>query len=285
MYGAHAVKGLAIKDVAEQTGLAPGTIRMWEQRYGVPVPDRTGSGYRMYSTDDVELLRRAVHFREGGLSVPAALERARALSDATDRPSIYGAIASADVPMKPQMLRKRTLIAISHAIEDETIARAAGPVVFGAFQHEANYRHEEHRYRRLAERADAAVVFADFPEARLDTSPAEIPIAAEAALGNEWAVIVDAPGFAACVLAWERPRTRDEEREMPELERRFESLWTMDPAIVRRASLVGCSLARDEAPELAGRIERSLADRPLAAEAPAPGLTALTNRLVGYLER
>ena len=278
------MKSLAIKDVAERTGLAPGTIRMWEQRYGVPTPDRTGSGYRVYSVEDVELLRRAIAFRSRGLSVPAALERARTLTDATDRPSIYGAIASADLPIRSQLLRKRTLIAISHAIEDETIARAAGPVVFGAFQHERNYRHEQHRYRRLAERADAAVVFADFAEPRLDAAPVEIPIAPEAALGNEWAVVIDAPGFAACVLAWERPRTPAEERHLPELERRFESLWTMDPAIVRRASLVGCSLMRDVAPELAGRVERVLSDRPLAVEAPAPGLTALTNRLVGYLE-
>jgi len=278
------VKGLAIKDVAERTGLAPGTIRMWEQRYGVPEPQRTVSGYRIYTVEDVELLRRAVAFRSRGLSVPAALDRARTVTGPTDRPSIYGAIATADLPVRSQLLRKRTLIAISHAIEDETIARAAGPVVFGAFQHERNYRHEEHRYRRLAERADTAVVFADFPESRLDADPVEIPIAPEAALGNEWAVIVDAPGFAACLLAWERPRTPVEERLLPELERRFESLWTMDPSVVRRAALVGASLMRDAAPDVAGRVERVLADRPLAVEAPAPGLTALTNRLVGYLE-
>jgi len=278
------VKGLAIKDVAERTGLAPGTIRMWEQRYGVPEPQRTVSGYRIYTVEDVELLRRAVAFRSRGLSVPAALDRARTVTGPTDRPSIYGAIATADLPVRSQLLRKRTLIAISHAIEDETIARAAGPVVFGAFQHERNYRHEEHRYRRLAERADTAVVFADFPESRLDADPVEIPIAPEAALGNEWAVIVDAPGFAACLLAWERPRTPVEERLLPELERRFESLWTMDPSVVRRAALVGASLMRDAAPDVAGRVERVLSDRPLAVEAPAPGLTALTNRLVGYLE-
>ena len=278
------MKGLAIKDVAERTGLAPGTIRMWEQRYGVPEPQRTVSGYRIYTVEDVELLRRAVAFRSRGLSVPAALDRARTVTGPTDRPSIYGAIATADLPVRSQLLRKRTLIAISHAIEDETIARAAGPVVFGAFQHERNYRHEEHRYRRLAERADTAVVFADFPESRLDADPVEIPIAPEAALGNEWAVIVDAPGFAACLLAWERPRTPVEERLLPELERRFESLWTMDPSVVRRAALVGASLMRDAAPDVAGRVERVLSDRSLAVEAPAPGLTALTNRLVGYLE-
>ena len=120
------VGGLAIKDVAERTGLAAGTIRMWEQRYGVPTPERTPGGYRMYSDGDVDLLRRALVLRERGLSVRAALARARAAGGPTDRPSIYGAIISGDAPIRPQVLRKRTLLAISRAIEDETLARAAG---------------------------------------------------------------------------------------------------------------------------------------------------------------
>jgi DICT domain-containing protein len=278
------VKGLAIKDVAERTGLAAGTIRMWEQRYGVPEPARADSGYRVYSHEDVELLRRAVSLRARGLSVPAALERARSLSAPTDRPSLYGAIAAGDTPIAPQVLRKRSLIAISHAIEDETLARAAGPVVFAAFQQVRFFDAERHRYRRLAERADAAVVFADFPAARVpDDGPAEIPIARDAALGNEWAVIVDAPGYAACLLGWERPRSAAEERA-PERERRFETVWTLDPAVVRRASLVACALTRAAAPALAEQIERTLADRPLAIESPAPGLSALANRMVAYLE-
>jgi len=278
------VKGLAIRDVAARTGLAAGTIRMWEQRYGFPAPERAASGYRVYRQDDVELLRRAVAFRAGGLSVSAALERARGLAGATDRPSIYGAIVAADAPVGPRVLRKRTLLALSRAIEDETLARAARPVVFGAFQQVRNYRAVAHRYRRLAENADAAVVFADFPGAREPAgAPAEVPIARDAALGNEWAVVIDAPGFAACLLAWERPRSPEEEA-LPDRERRFESLWTMDPVVVRRAALVACSLTRAACPELAERIERTLADRPLAVEAPAPGLTALTNRLVAYLD-
>ena len=276
--------GLAIRDVAERTGLAAGTIRMWEQRYGAPVPSRAPSGYRVYSQEDVELLRRAVAFRERGLSVPAALDRARTIGE-TDRPSIYGAVvAGGGAPATPRVLRKRTLIQLSRAIEDETLARAACPVVFGAFQRVRNYQAVRHRYRRMAENADATVVFADFPEPRVvDGEPAEVPISADAALGNEWAVIVDAPGYAACLLAWERPRS-PEEQDGPELDRRFESLWTMDPAVVRRAALVGCSLTREACPELAAKLDRLLADRPLAMEAPAPGLTALTNRLVSYLE-
>jgi MerR family transcriptional regulator, light-induced transcriptional regulator len=283
-YAERSVKGLAIKEVAERTGLAPGTIRMWEQRYGFPEPGRASSGYRVYTEDDVDMLRRAVGFRERGLSVPAALDRARSHGAATDRPSIYGAIVSGEAPVAPHVLRKRTLIGLSRAMEDEALARAAGPVVFAAFQHTRFYDRERHRYLRLAENADAAVVFADFDGPREpEGEPAEVPIAPDAALGNEWAVIIDAPGFSACLLAWERPRS-PEERRLPDRERRFESLWTMDPGVVRRASLVGCSLTRGSCPALADRIERTLADRPLGLEAPAAGLTALTNRVVSYLD-
>jgi MerR family transcriptional regulator, light-induced transcriptional regulator len=132
------VSGLAIKDVAERTGLTAGTIRIWEQRYGFPEPSRTSSGYRVYTDDDVATLRRVVAFRRRGLSVPAALERAREASEPTDRASIYGALLAAGLPVQPQRLRKRTLLAVSRAIEDEAMARAAGPVVVGAFQREHN---------------------------------------------------------------------------------------------------------------------------------------------------
>ena len=70
------MEGLGIKEVAERTGIAAGTIRMWEQRYGFPEPARTPAGYRVYAAADVETLRRVLAYRERGLSVPAALERA-----------------------------------------------------------------------------------------------------------------------------------------------------------------------------------------------------------------
>jgi MerR family transcriptional regulator, light-induced transcriptional regulator len=277
------VKGLAIKEVAERTGLAAGTIRMWEQRYGVPVPSRTETGYRLYTDGDVELLRRAVAFRERGLSVPAALDRARGFDSPTDRPSIFAAIASADMPVRPLVLRKRTLLAISRAIEDETLARAAAPVVFAAFQAERHYRAVQHRYERLAHNADAAVVFADFAQARVEHGmPVEVPIGRDDALGNEWAVVVDAPGYAACLLAWEQPRRAD--ADIADRDRRFESVWTTDPQIVRRAALVSCRIAAESCPVLGDRLDEVLADRPLAVEEPAPALTALTNRMVAYLE-
>jgi DICT domain-containing protein len=272
------MKKLAIKDLAEQTGVAAGTIRMWEQRYGFPEPSRTAGGYRIYTEQDVVALRRVVAYRNRGLSVPAALERARSLDGATDRPSIFAALASGDAPVRPQKLHRPTLIALSRAIEEEAMARAAGPIVIGAFQSEANYRAVEHRYRRLAHVADAVGVFADFEHPRADDEdlPAEIPIGEGDALGHEWAVVVDAPGYAACLVGWETPS--------PNGERIFEAVWTMDAPVVRRAAQVGAALAARSAPEWSERLLAMLADRPLAVETPTPGLTALTNRMIGYLD-
>src|SRR3954470_22506416 len=276
--GSDSVRSLAIKELSEQTGLAAGTIRMWEQRYGFPEPARTPAGYRIYTEDDVLTLRRVIAFRDRGLSVPAAVERARSQDGGTDRPSLFAALATADSPVRPQRLRKRTLIALSRAIEDEAMARAAGPVVIGAFQAERNYRAVEHRYRRLAKVADTVLVFARFDALRIgaDDEPVEVPVAETDSIGHEWAVIVDAPGYAACLVGWETPRLEDE--------RQFEALWTMDPGVVRHAAQVGAALVSRSAPEVGERALELLAERPLAVDAPAPGLTALTNRMIAYLE-
>jgi MerR family transcriptional regulator, light-induced transcriptional regulator len=277
---------LAIKDVAERTGIAAGTIRMWEQRYGFPAPDRTPAGYRRYTEDDVETLRTVLALRHRGLSVPAAIERAQdAGGRPSDHPSIYATVAAADHGARAQILRKSTLVALSKAIEHEALAQAAAPVVFGAFQREPFYRRVEHRYRRLARQADAAAVFADFAGGlrHPDGAPAEIPLAPDDVLGNEWAVIVDAPGYAACLLAWEQPGA-SEPGGPDDHERRFEAIWTIDPATTRRAARVAARLAGRADPALGDRLQALLEDRPLALEQPAPALTALTNRMVAYLE-
>ncbi|HSD77289.1 MAG TPA: DICT sensory domain-containing protein [Solirubrobacteraceae bacterium] len=277
-------EGLAIKDVAEATGIAAGTIRMWEQRYGFPEPERTASGYRVYRAADVEALRRVQAYRHRGLSIPAAIDRARETGGASDRPSIYAAVASSGHGARPQVLRKATLVALSRAIEHETLAHAAAPVLFAAFQEERFYRAVEQRYRRLARQADAVAVFADFAHVRHPgAGPAELPIRPSDALGNEWAVVVDAPGYAACLLAWEQPGIA-QPGGAHDADRRFEAIWTLDPHATRRAALVAARLARRADPEYGRRLEELLADRPLAMEEPVPALTALTNRVIAYLE-
>lgn len=275
---------LAIKEVSEQSGIAAGTLRMWEQRYGFPKPQRSSNGYRTYSAEDVETLRRVQAYHHRGLSIASAIERAIEDGSLSDRPSLYAAVASSGRDVRPQILRKSTLMALSRAIEHETLASAAAPVLVGAFQHESFYRAVEPRYRQLAKQADAAIVFADFKAERSPKGgPVEIPLAPEDALGNEWAVVVDAPGYCACLLAWEQHGVT-EPGDDGDLDRRFEAIWTLDPLATRRAAQAAARLVSHTDPTLGAELDQLLLERPVAINDAAPALTALTNRIVAYLE-
>jgi DICT domain-containing protein len=234
----------------------------------------------MYTEADVETLRRVVELRRGGMSIPAALERARRASATfTEHPSIFGAVPHQG---RSRRLRKRTLIALSRAIEDETMASASRPLVLGAFQRVGHYRRVEHRYRRMAEGADLTAVFADFAATPDDDGdPVEVPISVDEAVGHEWAVVVDAPGFSVCLAAWEPPVPTP---PADDRDRIFETYWTLDPATVRDAAHAGAQIARAAAPPTADRIDRLLLDRPLGGEPSTAALEALTGRMVAYLE-
>ena len=48
---------LSIGDICSETGLSPDVIRVWERRYGFPMPVRLPSGHRRYHTSDLNRLR------------------------------------------------------------------------------------------------------------------------------------------------------------------------------------------------------------------------------------
>lgn len=57
-----------INRVAETTGIPEATLRAWERRYQVPRPQRTPSGYRLYSSDDVAQVRKMRELCDAGIS-------------------------------------------------------------------------------------------------------------------------------------------------------------------------------------------------------------------------
>jgi DICT domain-containing protein/predicted DNA-binding transcriptional regulator AlpA len=278
----HPQTKLRIKDVAEGTGVAAATIRMWEQRYGFPTPSRTPSGYRVYTDADIEQIRTVTALRHRGLSITAAIDRVRATADetsSTGHPSIYAAVAALDPVAHPQVLRRSTLSAMSHAIEDELLARGARGIVVGAFQRTPFYAPAQARYEKIAQVNEATIVFADFDMvSAVDGAPIEVPIAASDALGNEWAVVVDTPTYSACLLAWERPN------RLAGHERQFEAVLSLDPRVARRAAGVAAWLASQRDAQLGARLTQLIQSRPLPSEAPAATLTALSNRMVAYLD-
>lgn len=65
---------LKIGDVAKKVGVSPSVIRSWES-LGLARPKRTQSKYRLYSADDVKLLKRARFLRKvRGLNAAAIVQ-------------------------------------------------------------------------------------------------------------------------------------------------------------------------------------------------------------------
>ena len=74
MPGSTSETHLKIGEVAEMTGISASVIRSWE-KLGIIRPARTDSKYRLYSRDDVKLLKRARYLsRVRGLNAPAIVE-------------------------------------------------------------------------------------------------------------------------------------------------------------------------------------------------------------------
>lgn len=70
-------EALKIGTVARRLGISASLLRAWE-KLGLARPVRTGSNYRMYTDQDLRVLRRAVYFRRmRGLNAPAILDRLR----------------------------------------------------------------------------------------------------------------------------------------------------------------------------------------------------------------
>ncbi len=58
-----------IKIAARLSGLTPFVIRSWEKRYAVVEPERTDTNRRLYSNEDIELLRMLRLLTEAGYSI------------------------------------------------------------------------------------------------------------------------------------------------------------------------------------------------------------------------
>jgi len=91
----------SIAAVERDTGLSKDVLRMWERRYGFPVPARDGNGERMYSANQLERLRMIKRLmdqghRPGKLVGLSAAELAVLAPRRVVRPAVAGSDRSND---------------------------------------------------------------------------------------------------------------------------------------------------------------------------------------------
>ncbi|MBA3244457.1 MAG: MerR family DNA-binding transcriptional regulator [Actinobacteria bacterium] len=271
-------KHLTIAELSEETGLKPATLRAWESRHGFPRPLRLPGGQRRYRAEDVEAVRRVLAERVAGATLSGAIARQADAAEEHDE-SLFAQLTRG-ARLEPHLVTKRTLTRLTHAIEDECSARAERAVLVGAFQERQYYDQAKQRWLDLSRGSRCAVVFADFLEPSTpENEPAQVPIRRGDPLEREWGLIHLAPRSSALIVGREVPG----QGAQLESERRFELVWSTEPAAARAGIETAVELARTEAPAVAAKLDAELSHLPSPGSLDSSFVTALTNRMIGYL--
>lgn len=83
-----------LKAAVKQTGIKPDTLRAWERRYGLPNPERSSGGHRLYSQQDIRTIKWLSARQREGLSIQRAVEMYR-LIEAEGRDPLAAAVPGA----------------------------------------------------------------------------------------------------------------------------------------------------------------------------------------------
>ena len=271
---------LTIGELAAHTGLSPEQLRTWETRHGFPEPIRLPSGHRRYTGDDVRTVRQVLAERDRGVRLEQAIATTRRADHVEDSGSVYASLCARHPGLATYTLTKRTLLALSWAIEDECLALANRAVLVATFQRRRFYGQSARRWSELARTARTAVVMADFERHDDTASPALVALPGDAPLLREWIVACDGPSLSAALVAWELPGQDD----VPDGLRHFESVWSVEGRVVRDivvlAAEVGVSVGSGAAQGLIDVLE----DAPPPRSPSPQTATAVFNRMVAYTD-
>lgn len=125
------------------------------------------------------------------------------------------------------------------------------------------------------------MVFADFRDVgRPRGGPLEVPLPADRSLAREWAVVCEGDSLAACLAGRERLEAASSAGG-----RGFETVWSVEPAVVRHALVACIEHVAGVDPAAAERATRRTRSVPAAADAAAlRAAAALTGRMARDLD-
>ncbi len=141
-----------IKAVVQQTGVPADTVRAWERRYGLPMPQRTETKRRLYSEYDIATIRWLRERTSAGLTISQAVRQFQSL----DPTALQGALPNTYAePRTPEQVMADLLTALlafdetsATKIVEEAVALYAVEVVclevFAPLLHEIGNRWHDH---------------------------------------------------------------------------------------------------------------------------------------------
>lgn len=271
---------LTIGELAAHTGLTPEVLRTWEARHGFPEPTRLPSGHRRYTGADVRSVRRVLGERDRGVRLEVAIAAARRCEDVEEAGSVYAVLSARHPTLASYTVTKRTLLALSWAIEDECAALANRAFLVGTFQRARFAGHSAGRWSELARTARSALMMADFDSHDDAGAPARVALPEDSPLLREWIVVCDGPRMAAVLVAWELPG----QNETPDAERLYEAIWSVEGRVVRDAAEQAARLAARLGSAAAQQLRDDLEEAPPPVATSTPVATAVFNRMVAYAD-
>lgn len=132
---------LTIRAASALTGINQNTLRAWERRHGLVCPERTAKGYRLYTHENIEQLRRIQTALQQGIPVGRVTEYLEAQDAREDR-------AAAESPATPAAeAGRRDAAAVRERAEGHTLADFADQI------EEATHRFDRPALERSFNRA------------------------------------------------------------------------------------------------------------------------------------
>ncbi len=88
-----------LKVVMRETGIKADTLRAWERRYGLPVPERTAGGHRLYSQFDIETIKWLQARQAEGMRINRAVDLWRSMQESGQEPLLALSIVDVETPV------------------------------------------------------------------------------------------------------------------------------------------------------------------------------------------
>lgn len=210
------------------------------------------------------------------------------------RTSLLADVLTTLPELHTQLYFKSSLVALSHAMEDQVLSGQGQPLIFANFQKERYYRQEARRYHRISRIAQAVFVLAT-PETDFvrSSSPCHtVALDPTDPLTQEWHLIVIDDAYASCLVCRERLLRRRSEPEDWTLyggdtARQFEGIWSFDRQIVLTAARHLLPKIHGYRPDLSpvldpirAQLDRPQSEVPYRSQDPAP----FAERLITYLQ-
>lgn len=178
--------------------------------------------------------------------------------------SVLAELVQEQPHIRPQIYFKSSLIALSHAMEDQVLAGSDAPLVIATFQRERFYRQEAHRYRRIAALTSQVYVMAA-PETEFKNASdayETVAFSAKDILSQEWNLVVLGENYSTCLVCIERQDLAENSEMSEQLAmdqaRPFEGIWTSNRLICSQVAQFLLERVSYYRPEIQEKIKQAI---------------------------